>query len=227
MTQTIEQLRARIAELEEENARLVSAIDEHMVVSHIGVFNRGDDPKDALNKIACYEQGIGEYFGKELRDQLAASQAYAEQLRVALIAVRDDLELRMRIAEDDSLNISNSILDQMLDAIDLPRDTSALDAYVANQREAAYREARRAADQFEAELTRQRDLAVEALNAWLGIASNCSIESGCCCCGESIENHSSPMMCGHSPVDMADSVVRGAIQKTDEALSAIKESEGK
>ena len=59
----------------------------------------------------------------------------------------------------------------------------------------------------------------EALNAWIGIASNCSIESGCCCCGESMENHSSPMMCGHSPVDMADSVVRSAIQKTDEALS--------
>lgn len=76
----IEQLTARVRELEEENARLVSAIDEHMVVSHIGVFNRGDDPKDALNKIACYEQGIGEYFGKELRDQLAASQAYAEHL---------------------------------------------------------------------------------------------------------------------------------------------------
>lgn len=59
----------------------------------------------------------------------------------------------------------------------------------------------------------------EALNTWIGIASNCSIESGCCCCGESMEKHSSPMMCGHSPVDMADSMVRSAIQKTDKALA--------
>lgn len=65
----------------------------------------------------------------------------------------------------------------------------------------------------------------EALNAWIEIASNCSIESGCCCCGESMENHSSPMICGHSPVDMADSVVHSAIQKTDKALAPIKESE--
>jgi len=59
----------------------------------------------------------------------------------------------------------------------------------------------------------------DALNQWIGIASNCSIESGCCCCGDSIENHSHPMACGHSPVDMADSVVREAIDSTDKALS--------
>ena len=59
----------------------------------------------------------------------------------------------------------------------------------------------------------------DALNQWIGIAANCSIESGCCCCGESIENHSHPMTCGHSPVDMADSVVHEAINRTDKALS--------
>ena len=59
----------------------------------------------------------------------------------------------------------------------------------------------------------------DALNQWIGIASNCSIESGCCGCGESIENHSHPMICGHSPVDMADSVVREAIDSTEKALS--------
>ena len=50
-----------------------------------------------------------------------------------------------------------------LEAISAPADTSALDAYVANQREAAYQEARRAEAQLEAELTRQRDLEVEAI----------------------------------------------------------------
>ena len=48
-------------------------------------------------------------------------------------------------------------------ALSIPNYTSAFDAYVANQREAAYQEARRAAAQFEAELARQRDLAVDAL----------------------------------------------------------------
>jgi len=65
----------------------------------------------------------------------------------------------------------------------------------------------------------------DALNQWIGIAANCSIESGCCGCGESIENHSHPMMCGHSPVDMADSVVREAIDSTDKALSTTASTE--
>ena len=65
----------------------------------------------------------------------------------------------------------------------------------------------------------------DALNQWIGIASNCSIESGCCCCGESIENHSHPMTCGHSPVDMADSVVHEAINRTDKALSLTASTE--
>ena len=59
----------------------------------------------------------------------------------------------------------------------------------------------------------------EALNQWINIAANCSIQSGCCCCGDSMENHASPIACGHSPVDMADSVVHSAIQKTDNALA--------
>lgn len=70
-----------------------------------------------------------------------------------------------------------------------------------------------AASQLHAEQLR------EALNQWINIAANCSIQSGCCCCGDSMENHASPIACGHSPVDMADSVVHSAIQKTDNALA--------
>ena len=125
-TDVIEQLRERVRELEEENARLKR---EKVDFAYGFEFFRNETKRHE----------------SELSKQLAASQAYAEQLR-------------------------------------------------------------------------------EALNAWIGIASNCSIESGVCGCGESMENHSSPMMCGHSPVDMADSVVHSAIQKTDKAL-AIKESE--
>ncbi len=58
-----------------------------------------------------------------------AQQAEAIRLKdAALIAVRDDLELRMRIAEDDSLNISNSVLDKMCDAIDLQPSPEILQA---------------------------------------------------------------------------------------------------
>lgn len=64
-----ETLRAEVERLTRERYALVSAIDNEMVVSHIGVFNLGDDPKIALNKLMCYAQGLGEYFAKE---QLAA-----------------------------------------------------------------------------------------------------------------------------------------------------------
>ena len=60
---------------------------------------------------------------------------------------------------------------------------------------------------------------LECLNNWIDIASNCTIESGCCCCGESMDGHSNPMACGHSPQDMADGAVNSAIEKTNKALS--------
>ena len=61
--------------------------------------------------------------------EIAEQQAEAIRLKdAALIAVRDDLELRMQIAEDESLNISNSVLDQMCDAIDLQPSPDILQA---------------------------------------------------------------------------------------------------
>ena len=67
----------------------------------------------------------------------------------------------------------------------------------------------------EAEIVRLR----ECLNNWIGIASNCTIESGCCCCGESMDGHSHPMACGHSPQDMAYGAVNSAIEKTNKVMS--------
>ena len=80
------------------------------------------------------------------------------------------------------------------------------------------------AEQIAAEQLNNKRLR-DALNQWIGIAANCSIESGWCCCGDSIENHSHPMACGHSPVDMADSVVREAIDSTGKALSLTASTE--
>lgn len=39
------------------------------------------------------------------------------------------------------------------------------------------------------------------------------VDSGVCCCGDSMENHPSGMNCGHSPVDMWDNAVAGLIAK--------------
>ena len=75
------------------------------------------------NQLKAMQQEIA-----DLKETIA-QQAEAIRLKdVALIAVRDDLEIRMRIAEDDSLNISNSVLDQMCDAIDLQPSPEILQA---------------------------------------------------------------------------------------------------
>lgn len=62
----------------------------------------------------------------------------------------------------------------------------------------------------------------DALESWKGIAENCSIEAGYCCCGEDMKTHSHPMSCGHSPVDMADGPVSNAMELTYKALAAVK-----
>jgi len=43
---------------------------------------------------------------------------------------------------------------------------------------------------------------VGALEGADNIFRNCTVEYGCCCCGDSMEGHADPMACGHSPVDM-------------------------
>lgn len=35
----------------------------------------------------------------------------------------------------------------------------------------------------------------------VGMIENTSIETGCCCCGDSMDGHASPLTCGHSATD--------------------------
>ena len=160
--QTIEQLTARVRELEEENTRLHEQVDLQI-------------PAIAF---------------KQLTEQLAASQLHAEQLREAL----------------ETLNkVSNIGCDRVEKALALPRDASALDAYVAEKAEEAYLNAQRAHAQFEATLTRQRDLAVEALRkANEGIKAELSDNWTC-------SSYHPKLFAGEKAID--------------EALSTIKESE--
>ena len=96
MTQTIEQLAARVRELEEENARL---------------------------KSLATTKGTMGLLADQLK-QLAASQAYAEQLLEAL-------EKLATIANQYAGHYPYQVATIVDAALSLPADTSALDAYVA------------------------------------------------------------------------------------------------
>jgi hypothetical protein len=88
------------------------------------------------NQLKAMQQEIA-----DLKETIA-QQVEAIRLKdAALIAVRDDLELRMQIAEDESLNISNSVLDQMCDAIDLQPSPDILQARDEKVQRQAYERA--------------------------------------------------------------------------------------
>ena len=143
MTQTIEQLTARVRELEEENARLKSLATT----------------KGAMGLLA------------DQLKQLAASQAYAEQLRVALQTFIDEHE--ECTDADDWMAMLCSIEAHHVaeEALTLPHDTNALDAYVAEKvKEAGKFDVwktnpyTKVLETSIEQLTKQRDLAVEALH---------------------------------------------------------------
>lgn len=59
----------------------------------MGVFNAGDDPKVALNKICCYAQDLGKFFAEDAcKGQLAALAEQNEKMKDALKTVVDDAE---------------------------------------------------------------------------------------------------------------------------------------
>jgi len=58
----------------------------------------------------------------------------------------------------------------------------------------------------------------------LDFIARAQVSSGVCCCGEPMDGHSSPMSCGHSPVDMWDHAVGKLLdaQSDDSALEDLK-----
>jgi hypothetical protein len=143
MTQTIEQLTARVRELEEENARLKAAVEYAETIR--------------VENIAYFEK------------QLATSQLREAQLRDLLANAIQFQDSYYRYA------------DAIAEALAQPSDTSALDAYVAGKVKGKtdalhYRmEHCYSIDHVKIQceldqMTKQRDLAVEALeitvNSW-------------------------------------------------------------
>ena len=176
MTQTIEQLTARVRELEEE--------------------------KRLLEDDCGYQMQWKREFREQLeysQKQLAASQAYAEQLREkieALWGIIDDIDSYGDMAKADDKLFRSLVEKRQKDRwetgittdgyvlnMPIPHDTSALDAYVAenvkeiieshapegrNVTNAQHVEMRHKFLEQITTLTRQRDLAVEALEAIAG-----------------------------------------------------------
>ncbi len=48
---------------------------------------------------------------------------------------------------------------------------------------------------------------------------HCSLDSGCCHCGDSMDRHSDPMHCGHTPVDMGWTAAESWIAKAEGLLA--------
>ena len=55
----------------------------------------------------------------------------------------------------------------------------------------------------------------------IGLLGNCSVESGVCCCGDSMEGHPSPMACGHAPVDSGARAAEELYGQAVEALAKV------
>ena len=82
----IKELGEQVEKLTKERDALVDAIDNEMVVTHMGVFNLGDDPKVALNKICCYAQDLGKFFAEDAcKEQLAALAEQNAKMRKVLL----------------------------------------------------------------------------------------------------------------------------------------------
>ena len=81
-----------------------------------------------------------------------------------------------------------------------------------------------AADRIEAleAQVRAADALAEKLEGWIGVAANCTIKSGVCCCGDNMERHGNPLDCGHSPVDHGAYVAMQLIDDTTSALAAYR-----
>ena len=94
-------------------------------------------------------------------------------------------------------------------------------AELEDRLDAARQDAREAEAHAE-ELAAKLAKAVEALDAWLNVAAHCSIEEGVCCCGDDMENHSPPMVSGHTPLDHGTYIAERLEETTRATLAELK-----
>lgn len=68
-------------------------------------------------------------------------------------------------------------------------------------------------------------VAAEALGACIASLERADTAEGVCCCGDSMDQHSDQMWCGHSPVDMGTYYASEAMEAARAALAQIKGDE--
>lgn len=66
----------------------------------------------------------------------------------------------------------------------------------------------------------------DALVAQAEVIERADMAMGVCCCGDEMANHSSPMNCGHSPVDAGDYSASLVAKKAAAALAALRAAKG-
>lgn len=77
-------------------------------------------------------------------------------------------------------------------------------------------------------IARQNRLLRALVAEMLDNLKHCSLDSGCCHCGDRMDTHPAPMTCGHTPVDMGWTAAQGWIDKVNEFERGdhMKEREG-
>ena len=60
----------------------------------------------------------------------------------------------------------------------------------------------------------------------VGMIENTSIETGYCCCGDGMDGHASPMICGHSATDQGAYLAGLLYEDAKAAIAAAESTEG-
>ena len=64
------------------------------------------------------------------------------------------------------------------------------------------------------------DRLAEALESCVASLGRADAKEGVCCCGDSMDQHSDPMYCGHMPTDMGEYYAAQALEAAADALAA-------
>ncbi len=65
----------------------------------------------------------------------------------------------------------------------------------------------------------ERNELLEIAKSVEGLVSNVDCSSGVCCCGDSMEGHSDPMYCGHTPTDSGWYAASSLLEKARAAIA--------
>ena len=152
---------ARVVGLEKERDSLVSALDTETVVTCLGTYSSGQDPRNALNKLMAWSESVGAYFAQDRleelekeRDKLILAVADHVTARCELaaqnVAMREalntvlDAVIALEVEQSDYL-LRSSVVLKATDALALPD----LASEVLKRRDAEV--LRRAADRLQGE----------------------------------------------------------------------------